>query len=392
MPAIGSHAAIARTRGIRLVALALSLLFLASIGAVTATPAAAKDWTPQIQATRRAQIYWESVMRSADAELRRLRTERKQSQKRLSALRANQTRAVEKRAKAKRKLRAARKDLGEARERRRNQRLDVPQPPDAAVAMQALVSPSRVAWLADDDVAADPTSEVEAEGEPSRSTEPSASQPAATEPAVDAADVRRLERQAKQAKRGFKQARRQARRGARNARAVQNRLTAINVAMRNTTARRESAERSLGSWILAMTKYGRIRATKKSDVRPGVNSSFGWPARGRISQRYHAGHDGLDIVSYNGSPVRSMAFGVVTYVGWNPWDEHGRAFMVVVTHAGGYETLYGHLKPRRIVRVGEEVKKGQTIGYMGNTGNSTGTHLHLELRRGRTTLNPLSVL
>ena len=66
--------------------------------------------------------------------------------------------------------------------------------------------------------------------------------------------------------------------------------------------------------------------------------------------------------------------------------------MVVVTHAGGYETLYGHLKPRRIVRVGEEVRKGQTIGYMGNTGNSTGTHLHLELRRGRTTLNPLGVL
>ena len=45
-----------------------------------------------------------------------------------------------------------------------------------------------------------------------------------------------------------------------------------------------------------------------------------------------------------------------------------------------------------MVRVGEEVKKGHVIGYMGNTGNSTGPHLHLELRRGRTTLNPLSFL
>jgi murein DD-endopeptidase MepM/ murein hydrolase activator NlpD len=114
--------------------------------------------------------------------------------------------------------------------------------------------------------------------------------------------------------------------------------------------------------------------------------------RGRISQSYHAGHDGIDIVRYKGAPVRSAAFGVVTYVGWNPWDQHGRAFMVVVTHAGGYETLYGHLLPRRIVRVGEEVRKGQVIGYMGSTGNSTGPHLHLELRRGRTTINPLGFL
>jgi murein DD-endopeptidase MepM/ murein hydrolase activator NlpD len=87
-----------------------------------------------------------------------------------------------------------------------------------------------------------------------------------------------------------------------------------------------------------------------------------------------------------------MAFGVVTYVGWNPWDKEGRAFMVVVTHAGGHETLYGHLQPKRVVRVGEEVKKGHVIGYMGNTGNSTGPHLHLEVRRGRTTLDPLAFL
>ena len=179
---------------------------------------------------------------------------------------------------------------------------------------------------------------------------------------------------------------------ARNARTVHQRLRSIEVTTRGAIARRESAERNLGAWILAMTKYGRIRATKKSDVRPGVNSSFAWPVRGRISQYYHAGHDGIDVVRYKGAPIRSMAFGVVTYVGWNPWDQHGRAFMVVVTHAGGYETLYGHVLPTRRVRVGQLVKRGEVIGYMGNTGRSTGVHLHLELRRGRTTLNPLGFL
>ena len=83
---------------------------------------------------------------------------------------------------------------------------------------------------------------------------------------------------------------------------------------------------------------------------------------------------------------------MVSYVGWNPWDQEGRAFMIVVAHPGGYETLYGHVLPARRVRVGELVRRGEIIGYMGNTGRSTGVHLHLELRRGRTTLNPLVFL
>jgi murein DD-endopeptidase MepM/ murein hydrolase activator NlpD len=141
-----------------------------------------------------------------------------------------------------------------------------------------------------------------------------------------------------------------------------------------------------------MTTYGRIRASKKSKARPGINAPFGWPVHGRISQSYHGGHDGLDVVRYSGAPIRAAAFGVVTYVGWNPWDQEGRAFVVVITHAGRYETAYGHLLPRRSVRVGQEVRKGEVIGYMGNTGKSTGTHLHFELRQGRSTLNPLAFL
>jgi murein DD-endopeptidase MepM/ murein hydrolase activator NlpD len=66
--------------------------------------------------------------------------------------------------------------------------------------------------------------------------------------------------------------------------------------------------------------------------------------------------------------------------------------MVVVAHPNGLETLYGHVMPRRDVRVGQLVRRGEVIGYMGSTGKATGVHLHLEMRRGRTTLNPLAFL
>jgi murein DD-endopeptidase MepM/ murein hydrolase activator NlpD len=157
-------------------------------------------------------------------------------------------------------------------------------------------------------------------------------------------------------------------------------------------ARRNGAEASLGNAILGMSRYAQRRIEKKTDVRPGRTSGFSWPTRGRLTQGYGRHHDGIDIASFQGTPIRAAAIGVVSYVGWNPWDQHGRAFMIVVAHPGGFETLYGHTLPKRAVRVGQVVRKGQVIGYMGSTGNATGVHLHLELRRGRVTLNPLAYL
>lgn len=382
-------AALARTRGLRLVGLAIALLFIASMGAVWSTPAEARNWTPQIQSTRRAQIYWESAMRRADAELRSLRKAKVQTQRKLRSVRSKAQAAVARRSTTRDRAKDAKTDLVRARAALKAAQTPTPPPPLAADALETLIEDALVI----PPLAALPRTVA--------STEiPAAEVPAADpgdEPATAAASegrkaLKRLERETRKTKRDFRQAKRKASRSLRNVRDLRSRLRSIRSATRQATIRREVAERNLGAWILAMTRYGRIRASKKSDVRPGIDSSFAWPVRGSISQYYHAGHDGLDIVRYRGAPIRSMAFGVVTYVGWNPWDQHGRAFMVVVTHAGGYETLYGHLLPRRIVRVGEEVRKGQVIGYMGSTGNSTGPHLHLELRRGRTTLNPLGVL
>ena len=175
---------------------------------------------------------------------------------------------------------------------------------------------------------------------------------------------------------------------------------------RAALSQRASSEAALKSGILSMSRLALRRATKKTRVRPGRNTPFVWPARGRISQGYGCTgssfsparggcshfHDGIDIVAGHASLIRAAGVGVVSYIGRNPWDRGKRAFMVVIAHPGGYETLYAHVLPIRKVKVGQLVRKGQAIALMGSTGHSTGTHLHLELRRGRTTLNPLAFL
>jgi murein DD-endopeptidase MepM/ murein hydrolase activator NlpD len=386
MSALGTSASGPHGRYLHLIGLGLALLFLASVGAVWATPVQAKDWTPQIKATRHSQIYWESVMRAADHDVRGLQKARKQTQRKLKKAHRNLAKAAVRRTATKRRLTETRALLRDRRALLATATMPPPPPPDAATAILALseavpTTASTAQALADTDV------------DMGLMSRPDPLVPA-TEAIRDVSvgDVVRLEKQARQQKRTFKKARRKARRISANVRVQRNRLAGLKSARRNAIARRESAERNLGAYIIAMARLGKNRAARKRDVRPGLNSPFSWPARGRVSQGYSASHDGLDIVSYRGAPIRAAAYGVVSYVGWNPWDEHGRAFMVVVAHGSGYETLYGHCLPSRNVRIGQEVNKGQIIAYMGNTGYSTGTHLHFELRRGRTTVNPLGFL
>jgi murein DD-endopeptidase MepM/ murein hydrolase activator NlpD len=154
-----------------------------------------------------------------------------------------------------------------------------------------------------------------------------------------------------------------------------------------------------------MTRLAQARATKKTKHGP-LRGGFGWPTRGRLTQPYGCTgfgleprrgscphfHDGIDIAGASGTPIRAAATGVVAYVGWNPWDHEGRAYIVVIAHAGGFVTRHGHLLPRSRVTLGRVVRKGQLIGYMGSTGNSTGPHLHLELLRAGMSVDPLSYL
>jgi murein DD-endopeptidase MepM/ murein hydrolase activator NlpD len=119
-----------------------------------------------------------------------------------------------------------------------------------------------------------------------------------------------------------------------------------------------------------------------------ANGNFGWPTRGVISQSYAWYHRGLDIANGIGVPVSAADGGYVTYAGWSPV---GYGYMVQVDHGNGFSTLYAHLS-QWYVDPGQAVARGQIIGAMGSTGNSTGPHLHFEVRYGGAPVNPLVYL
>ena len=111
---------------------------------------------------------------------------------------------------------------------------------------------------------------------------------------------------------------------------------------------------------------GKIRVTKL----------YGTPSPKGFT--YAAGkHSGIDLVGVNSKNIRAIADGTVIRSGYDPsgWGNY-----VVVTQSDGYSCIYAHLN-KRSVAANEKVKAGQILGVEGNTGNVTGSHLHLELRR-----------
>jgi len=125
------------------------------------------------------------------------------------------------------------------------------------------------------------------------------------------------------------------------------------------------------------------------------------PVRGaRISsyftkRRFHPilkkwkAHLGVDYAARRGTPIVAAGSGKVIYAA--RLGTYGK--LVKIRHADGYETRYAHLKSfRRGIKRGKRVKKGQTIGYVGSTGRSTGPHLHFELRKHGRATNPLRVV
>lgn len=136
---------------------------------------------------------------------------------------------------------------------------------------------------------------------------------------------------------------------------------------------------------------GRLPLRQASPVSRGTTSRFLWPTRGEITSpfgyRWGRLHSGIDIANDVGTPVRGAMAGKVTFSGW--CDGYGKT--VILEHGRGYSTLYGHLS-QSVVQPGQFVEAGEVIAYMGNTGWSTGPHLHFEVRLNDQPLNPLQVL
>lgn len=116
-----------------------------------------------------------------------------------------------------------------------------------------------------------------------------------------------------------------------------------------------------------------------------INSGFGYrkdPFRSRIGF-----HSGVDIDAKFGDPVVATADGMVKETGWQ--GSYGKT--VVIRHEQGFETIYGHLS-KISVEEGQKVKVGEEIGKAGNTGRSTGTHLHYEVLKDGKRVNPSNFL
>ena len=104
-------------------------------------------------------------------------------------------------------------------------------------------------------------------------------------------------------------------------------------------------------------------------------------------RRWGRMHYGTDFAAPHGTPIYASADGVVVHAGWA--SGYGR--LVKIKHEFGYEPRFGHLSKIR-VKVGQKVSRGERIGDMGNTGRSTGTHLHYEIRINGNAINPMKYL
>lgn len=119
-----------------------------------------------------------------------------------------------------------------------------------------------------------------------------------------------------------------------------------------------------------------------------ASGNFVWPAFGRITQPFRWYHPGVDIANHDGGAIVAADSGTVVVSGWT---NSGYGNHVIIDHGNGYRTLYGHLSVIGVV-AGQRVARGTVIGQMGNTGRSTGTHLHFEIRTGSGNVDPLGYL
>ena len=135
-------------------------------------------------------------------------------------------------------------------------------------------------------------------------------------------------------------------------------------------------------------------ATNISSNKVSVGIALVRPVSGIISSRFgvrssirSSAHTGLDIATSTGTPVAAAASGTVTFSGWK--GSYG--YLIVITHSNGVQTYYGHCS-KLYYQAGASVSQGQVIAAVGSTGNSTGPHLHFEIRVNGVAYNPQNYL
>lgn len=130
-------------------------------------------------------------------------------------------------------------------------------------------------------------------------------------------------------------------------------------------------------------------ARENIPVEAIATGQFSWPVSGDLAQYFAWYHPAIDISNLSGGPIGASDSGTVVVAGWP--DSYGYGNRVEIDHGNGYRTLYAHLSAI-YVSAGQKVSKGEVIGAMGSTGRASGVHLHFEVRKDGTALNPLGIL
>ena len=141
--------------------------------------------------------------------------------------------------------------------------------------------------------------------------------------------------------------------------------------------------------------YARVLGPGACDPISGGAVGFGtfiWPSNDHYLSGFDytpsANHWGIDLAGNEGEGVYATDAGVVVYAGWN---NYGYGNMILIDHGGGFQSLYAHLSGLN-VGCGQSVGQGDVIGAIGNTGNSSGSHLHFEIMTSSYKINPFDVL
>ena len=143
------------------------------------------------------------------------------------------------------------------------------------------------------------------------------------------------------------------------------------------------------------TSTGKVNTSTYISINfVGFGISLIKPITGTLSSRFgsrssvrSSAHTGLDIAAPTGKSISAAASGKVTFAGWK--GSYGN--LVVITHSNGVQTYYGHCN-KLYVSTGQTVSQGQSIAAVGSTGNSTGPHLHFEIRISERKVDPQKIL
>ena len=176
-------------------------------------------------------------------------------------------------------------------------------------------------------------------------------------------------------------------------------LVAKQVARQQDLAQLTAIEREQLSEMEALQKVSATLTAKIQAAQAAAGTGGGspsaagliWPVLGPVTSafgpRWGRMHEGIDIAAPSGTPIRAAASGTVIYAGWLG----GYGNLVVLDHGNGLSTAYAH-QSSIAAGNGQFVTQGQVIGYVGSTGNSTGPHLHLEVRVNGVPADPLGYL